>query len=239
MPILILPPEVFRQTGTANTRRPQSDAFPEDISAQARIRLEGLGVRVLSEARVLKADAQGFHLSDGHIVSAALKVWAAGVKAPDFLAKLDGLETGSDNRLFVRPSLQTTSDPAVYAVGDCASLHLQGAERALPPTAQVASQQARHLANYLPQSIKKGVAIPDFKYQDFGALVSLGDYDAYGSFEKLGFFSVLTLKGRIAHLSHSLLYRRHQVRIHGAWRGSLLWFVDQLNKGIKARIRLD
>ncbi len=47
-------------------------------------------------------------LDDGEIVPAELIVWAAGIKAPDFLRDLDGLETDRINRLVVRPTLQTT-----------------------------------------------------------------------------------------------------------------------------------
>lgn len=214
-------------------------AFPQDISAATQARLEALGIRVMTQTRVAAADADAFVLDDGKRIAASLKVWAAGVKAPDFLADLDGLEAGRGNQLLTRPSLQTTLDADIYAVGDCASLSLPGTQSPLPPTAQVAHQQAQHIIRHLPDALAHNRAIPDFVYRDLGALVSLGDYDAYGSLGKFGLFKGITIRGRLAQLSHVMLYRSHQSRLHGFWRGGLLWLVDRINTRLRASIRLD
>jgi NADH dehydrogenase len=81
--------------------------------------------------------------------------------------------------------------------------------------------------------------LPDFSYHDFGSLVSLADYDAYGSFGKFGLFKGATIRGRLAQLSHAMLYRSHQARIYGFWRGGMVWLVDRLNARLRAPIRLD
>lgn len=214
-------------------------AFPEDISTSTRARLETLGIRVMTGVRVSAAHAEGFMLADDQRVSATLKVWAAGVKAPDVLARLDGLETGRGNQLTILPSLRSTQDPGIYAIGDCASLVPPGEDRPLPPTAQVAHQQAQHLIRHLPDAILRNKPVPDFAYRDFGALVSLGDYDAFGSLGQFGLFKGRTIRGRLAQLSHVMLYRSHQARLYGFWRGSLLWLVDRLNARLKSSIRLD
>ena len=214
-------------------------AFPEDISKATQARLESLGIHVMTGTRVQSVEPDAFVLGDGSRVEASLKVWAAGVKAPDFLQGLGGLETGRNNQFAVLPSLQTTRDPAIFAVGDCASLVLPGAERPLSPTAQVAHQQAQHLISHLPDAIASGTPIPAMVYRNFGALVSLGEYDAFGSLGQFGLFDHVTIKGRLAQLSHAMLYRSHQARLHGFWRGSLLWLVDRINSRVRATIRLD
>lgn len=169
-------------------------AFPQDISGAVRQRLGALGVRVLTKMRVKTATQRGFVLGDGTELAASLRVWAAGVKAPDFLAGLGGLETNRSNQLLVRPSLQTTLDPSIYAVGDCASLVPIGGDLPLPPTARVAHQQAQHLIRHLPAALEHCTQVPDFSHTDFGALVSLADYDAYGSLGKTGIFKGVTFK---------------------------------------------
>lgn len=214
-------------------------AFPEDISSAARSKLEALGVRVRTDAAVTEVNPEGLILDGGEMVNASLTVWAAGVKAPAFLANLDGLETGRNNRLVIQPSLQTLGDSSIFAVGDCASLTPRGTERPLPTTAQVAHQQARHLARHLPGLIEQGKPLPAFTYRDFGALVSLADYDAYGSLGKFGLFKGVTFRGRLAHFSHVMLYRNHQALLYGFWRGSLVWLVDRLNSRLRPGIRLD
>jgi NADH dehydrogenase FAD-containing subunit len=60
-------------------------------------------------------------LTDGRMLPAELVVWPAGVKAPDVLTDLGGLETNRLNQLVVRSTLQTTHDDDVFALGDCAT----------------------------------------------------------------------------------------------------------------------
>lgn len=212
--------------------------FPEDISAATPARLEAIGIRVLTDTQVSAATADAFVLASGNELQATLKVWAAGVKGPDFLADLDGLEANRNNQLVVGPTLQATRDPAIYALGDCAALTPPGASRALPPTAQVAHQQAKYLVKALPRALA-GKPVRDFRYRDMGALVSLADYDAFGSLGQFGLFHGQTFRGQLAQISHVMLYRAHQARIHGFWKGGLLWLVDRLNSRVRAPIRLD
>lgn len=213
-------------------------AFPEDISEAARLCLEQLGVTVRTGAQVSAVEKGGFRLKSGELLPAMLKVWAAGVKAPDFLHELGGLETNRNNQLLVGPTLQATRDTSIFVVGDCASLKLPDMDRPLPPTAQVAHQHAKHLATHLPDWLQ-GKPIPIFAYQDFGSLVSLAQYDGYGSLGQFGLFRGISIKGRLAQLSHAFLYRGHQSRIHGFWKGGLVWLVDRLNRRLRPSIRLD
>lgn len=213
-------------------------AFSEAAATAIQARLEKLGVAILLGKHVTAADAEGFAFADGGRIEAAMRVWAAGAKAPDFLAGLDGLPTTRANQVVVLPSLQSVNDHRIFAIGDCSSLTLPGAERPLPTTAQVAQQQARHLARHLPESLLHGRKIPDFAYRDYGMLVALGEYDGYGALGKFGLFKGITLRGRLAQLTHVLLYRSHQARVHGFWRGGLLWLVDIINAHVKSRIRL-
>jgi NADH dehydrogenase len=214
-------------------------AFPEHVSRSAQEKLESLGVRVLTGIAVSAADAEGFSLSDGSHVPASLKVWAAGVKAPAILAKLDGLEVNRSGQLLVGPSLRTAGDPSIYALGDCAALTPPGAERPLPPTAQVAHQQARHLIQHLPSAIETGTPVPYFQYRNLGSIVTLSEYDAYASLGQFGLFKGRNIRGKLAQLSHVMLYRSHQARLHGFLRGSLLWLIDRLDSTLRPSIRLD
>ena len=109
------------------------------------------------------------------------------VKGSDAPASLGGLEVTRNNQLVVGPTLQTTRDPRILAVGDCSSLALGREAKPLPPTAQVAHQQAAHLIRHLPTWVK-GRDLPPFTFRDFGSLVSLGGYGAYGSLGKFGLF---------------------------------------------------
>ncbi|WP_269505601.1 NAD(P)/FAD-dependent oxidoreductase [Burkholderia sp. IMCC1007] len=212
-------------------------AFPPKISASAQRRLEQIGFRVLTSTRVTAADANGFHYGNGSYAEVDLMVWAAGVKAPDFMQALGGLDTNRANQVLVQPTLQATADDHVFAIGDCASLQLDGQERPLPPTAQVATQQAAHLAKHLPAWLD-GKPMPPFAFHDFGALVSISDYDAFGTLGQFGFFRGGFIQGRFAQFSHLMLYRRHQQALHGFSKATLLWIAERINGCVQPRIRL-
>jgi NADH dehydrogenase len=213
-------------------------AFPERVALAARDRLEKLGISVVTHARVVASEAAGLRLQDGTLIEADMQVWAAGVKAPAVIAGIEGLETTRNGQLVVTPTLQTTRDPHVFAVGDCSSLPSSSDGRPLPPTAQVAHQQAAYLIRHLPGWLNGG-ELPPFRYREFGSLVSLGGYGAYGSLGQFGLFSDGFIKGRVAQLGHVMLYRSHQARLHGFWRGSLLWLADTINAYVRPRLRFE
>jgi len=110
-------------------------------------------VRVYTSARVAAVVPNGVKLADGGIINAELVVWAAGVKAPAFLEKVDGLETNPINQLVVRQTLQTTRDDDIFAIGDCAACPWPERKAIVPPRAQAAHQQSTHLAKQLRRKL--------------------------------------------------------------------------------------
>ena len=55
---------------------------------------------------------------------------------------VDGLELSRGGQIVVRPTLQSTTDDYIFAIGDCAYCVLPGEERPVPPRAQAAHQMA-------------------------------------------------------------------------------------------------
>ncbi|WP_419896671.1 NAD(P)/FAD-dependent oxidoreductase [Roseomonas sp. USHLN139] len=214
-------------------------ALPERVADAAQRELRRQGVTVLTGAQVVAVDAGAMHLQDGRRIPAPLKVWAAGIQAPAFLEGLDGLESARSRQLVVRPTLQTTRDEHVFALGDCAFLVPEGEARALPATAQVAQQQAEHLARGLEARLD-GKPLPDFHYRHGGALVAIGHYNAFGSLGRLGLLGDSTfIQGRFAQFSYASLYRRHQLGLHGFWRSLMFWLADLLRKANAPRVKVD
>jgi NADH dehydrogenase len=211
--------------------------FPDRVAHAAGQKLEQLGIEIRTGARVEAVDATGFRLAEGDVVAAELKVWAAGVKAPAFLDTLAGVDRSRSGQLVVGPTMALTNDPRIFAVGDCASPVLPGRDQPVPTTAQAAHQEALYLCQHLPALIAGGSA-PAFKYHDFGSLVSLGGYDAYGSLGRFGFFDGGFIRGRVAQLGHALLYRSYQARVHGFWKGGLLWLADTIARRVRPSVRL-
>ncbi|MGH8743919.1 MAG: NAD(P)/FAD-dependent oxidoreductase, partial [Burkholderiales bacterium] len=120
-------------------------ALPKRLSDAVEEQLKRLGVQIYTGERVTEVMADAVRTQNGKTIAAELVVWAAGIKAPDFLRGLDGLETNSMNQLIVRPTLQTTLDENIFAFGDCASCPWPGKNTSVPPRAQAAHQQASFL----------------------------------------------------------------------------------------------
>ncbi|WP_164080752.1 NAD(P)/FAD-dependent oxidoreductase [Stenotrophomonas maltophilia] len=213
-------------------------AFPEEIAEAAARQLRALGIDIRTGVRVVSADDTGFAFHDGSRIDASLRVWAAGVKAPEAVAELQGFELTPTGQIKVKASLQTTTDERVFALGDCSSLIPKGAARPLPPTAQVARQQAMHLVRHVPGWLE-GRPIAPFAVRDLGSLVSLSRYNAFGTLGRHGLFRNRFIRGRFAQLSHALLYRLHQAELHGLGRAGLIWLSDAIAAPVRPRIRVD
>lgn len=211
-------------------------ALPRRISNSAKRELQNLGVDVLTETMITEVTEKGFVTKSGEVIEAKLKVWAAGVKAPNFLANIGGLETNRVNQLTIKATLQTTLDDDIFAIGDCAFL-MQENGKAVPPRAQAAHQQASHLLKVLA-SIRAGKTPADFVYRDKGSLVSLSRYSTVGSLMGNLSKGSMMIEGRLARIVYVSLYRLHQVALHGYFHTILLSLVGHINKVIRPRLKL-
>jgi NADH:ubiquinone reductase (H+-translocating) len=212
--------------------------LPDAISNSADHRLQRMGVEILTSTAVAAIHEREVELADARKMDADIIVWAAGVRGPGFPAGLDGLDVTPTGQLLVGPTLQTLEDERIFALGDCARFNAAGFGQPLPSTAQVARQQALHLARQLPMWLI-GRQMKPFHYQNRGMLVSLARYDAFGVIGLHGALPGHHIRGRLAQLSYAMLYRLHQIEIHGVLRGTLAWFADSVNHLAFGPIRLD
>jgi NADH dehydrogenase len=195
-------------------------ALPERMSASAQELLEELKVRVRTGARVTAVVAGAVQLASGETVPAELVVWAAGVKAPEFLSRLEGLETNRVHQLIVRPTLQTKHDDDIFAIGDCAAAPWLGREGNVPPRAQAAHQQASHLVRQIRRRLR-GQPPEPWRYRDFGSLVSLGNYSTVGNLMGSLVGGNLWIEGLFARWMYQSLYKMHEIALHGVWKTTL------------------
>jgi NADH dehydrogenase len=207
-------------------------ALPESLAAATADVLRGLGVNIRTGRRVMEVRAGAVVLDGGEIVSAELIVWAAGIKAPDYLRDLDGLETDRINRLVVRPTLQTTKDDDIFAIGDCANCVLPGMTDPLPPTAQVAHQQSGFMITVVNKRLR-GEPLPNFKYRDRGSLISLADYNTLGIV-----FHNVKMQGLFARWAYRALHKRHLQALHGSFKVALDSLVHAVTRRTEPRIKL-
>ncbi|MFA5955187.1 NAD(P)/FAD-dependent oxidoreductase [Hyphomicrobium sp.] len=190
-------------------------ALPERLSEATTDILEGIGVEVRTGSAVTNVTSEGVTLANGDYIPSELVVWAAGVKGPDVMSKLDGLEVSRMNTLVVKPTLQTTVDDNIFVIGDAAYLVPEGQTTAIPPRAQAAHQEASHLVAQIQRRMKGETKLEPFKYRDFGSLVSLGKYSTVGNL--MGFIDgkSIRIEGWYAKIMYRSLYKMHEVALHG------------------------
>jgi NADH dehydrogenase len=212
-------------------------ALPERLSKAAARLLDGLKVEIHTRARVAEVLPGGVRLADGRTIPAELVVWSAGVKAPDFLKDIAGLETNRLNQLVVRPTLQTTRDDDIFAIGDCAACPWPGHQQPVPPRAQAAHQQASHMVKQMKRRLA-GHPLTEWRYRDFGSLVSLGDYSTVGSLMGRLIGPSLFIEGYIARAMYKSLYTMHQLALHGPIKVTLDTLARLITRRTEPHVKL-
>lgn len=209
-------------------------ALPERIADAVKIKLENIGVSIHTNTKVVEVNAEGFVTDNNKLIPARMKVWAAGVRAPNFLAEL-GLDTNRVNQIVVNRQLQS-SDPSIYAIGDCCFM-LQENDQPVPPRAQAAHQMADLIyKNILAK--RAGRSQEDYVYRDYGSLVSLSNYSAVGNLINSLARRSIMIEGKLAQTMYVSLYRLHQIALHGYWKTFLISLVGRINRVIRPRLKL-
>ena len=203
--------------------------------------IKKLGVQVVTSSKVMEVMSNGIRLADGRVLESELVVWAAGVKAPDFLKDLGGLETNRINQLVVLETLQTTRDIDIFALGDCAACPCPdqdgGRGGIVPPRAQAAHQQASHLFEQIKRRLSNKSLRP-YRYKDFGSLVSLGKFSTVGNMMGGLIGKNLMIEGYFAKLMYLSLYKLHEFAIHGFIKTSLYTFARMITKQTNPTVKL-
>ena len=188
-------------------------ALPPRLSNAAMHELHRLGVTVHVNQRVVEIHEDGIVTAAGVTIPAAIKVWAAGIKAPEFLKNIAGLETNRVDQLVVKRNLQCTRDENIFAIGDCAACPMDELGNNVPPRAQAAHQQASTLFKTLARRLK-GKPPLDYTYRDFGSLVAMGRYSTVGNLmggaggfhDDLGLYCALCLSRAVQGASGGTLW---------------------------------
>lgn len=185
----------------------------DKVREAVRSRLHDAGVEIRTGQQVSRVTADAVETDDGERFAANLTVWATGRVGPPVGDNIEALATNKKRQWHVRPTLQTTDHDSVFALGDCAYL----TDNPAPPTAQAASEQARHLATELPRYLAGDKPAP-FEFKDQGTLLSLGAAGTLGHVRGL-FTNDLHIRGRLARTAYHGLQRQHEILLVGTTRG--------------------
>jgi NADH dehydrogenase len=154
--------------------------LPERVATAATRLLKQRNIAVESACRVERILPGQVVDTTGRNHPYQICVWAAGIRAPAFLATL-GLPTNASGQLLVDDRLMVEGQSNIYAFGDCAACVMADGSR-VPPRAQAAHQQADYLyRSLLRQARGQAPVAQPYLYRDYGSLVSVGTRAGVGT----------------------------------------------------------
>ncbi|MBV9189817.1 MAG: NAD(P)/FAD-dependent oxidoreductase [Betaproteobacteria bacterium] len=184
--------------------------YPPELSANAQLQLERLGVTVWPGRMVTGIDADGVSLGAERIACKTV-IWAAGVASSPLGATL-GAPLDRAGRVRVAADLSVPGHPEIFVAGDLASVE------GVPGIAPAAKQMGRHAAKNVLHLLAKRATIP-FRYRDYGQLATIGRNAAVvvmGKVKLSGFSAWLVWL--VAHIYFLINFRnRLVVMIDWAW----------------------
>jgi len=210
--------------------------LPERVSVSVTDELGNIGVEVRTGTMVEAVTEDAVITKSGESIAANLVVWAAGIKAPTFLAN-SGFKTDALGRVEVQKNLMVTGSTNIMAIGDCCACPMDDDGVVVPPRAQSAHQMASVAYKNIIATLQ-GKPLREFEYRDFGSLISLSEFSTIGNLMGNLMRGTVFIEGWLARLFYLSLHRMHQVAIHGWWATFLIMLGDKIYKATRADVKL-
>jgi NADH:ubiquinone reductase (H+-translocating) len=147
-------------------------AFEPKLQAYAQKALAERGVMVHTGTGVKEVSLTEITLATGEKVKTHTLVWAAGLSANPLTHSLN-IDLGPGGRIPVGPNLQLKDHPAVFAIGDVATMTNIETGKPLPGLGAVALQAGHYVGEAISLQIE-GKPVEPFKYIDKGTMAQIG-----------------------------------------------------------------
>ncbi|MDQ1146434.1 NADH dehydrogenase [Bacillus sp. SORGH_AS 510] len=162
--------------------------FPKESIEYTTEVLEKHNVELLTGMKILECTPEKVVLENGMEVLTRTLIWSCGVKGNTIIQQC-GLPI-KNGKLPIDQYLRVEGFENIFSIGDC-SLFMKDEKSSLPPTAQVALQEADVCAMNMVATIRGG-ELTAFQYHHKGSVASIGTWAAVG---KVGNFRLSGLFG--------------------------------------------
>lgn len=151
----------------------------QDLQDQTIKVLRSKGVEVMLDTQVVGYDGKTLKLKNGDEIPTSTVIWAAGVKAANFIKDCGG-EYARDGRIWVDETLMVKGavNQNVFAIGDCAGFMTADMQRPLPTVAPVANQEAQTCYENIMKLVNGDTNLNKFVYKDLGTMATIGKAQA-------------------------------------------------------------
>ncbi|MBE0649976.1 MAG: NAD(P)/FAD-dependent oxidoreductase [Bacteroidales bacterium] len=207
----------------------------ENSSTTALKYLKKLGIDVQTGIAVQDYDGENVKLSTGEILKSKMMIWTAGVTAKRTRG-MDEKMFGPGGRILTDRINKVQGADNIFAIGDISLMQTEKFPKGHPQVAQVAMQQARHLAKNFSKIAKGKQPVP-FKYIDKGMMATVGRNLAIADLPGVsfkGFFAWLLWS--VVHLI-SIMGSKNKVFVFLDWATNYYVYDPSLRLLIKPKLR--
>lgn len=149
------------------------------ISNHIRDALLKLNVEILNNTTVTDITEVDVTTNDGQRVPHDLIFWTAGIKCPDFVAHIKGVQVNRINQIKTSPFLTAIGSSSIFVLGDLANC-VDSNGITVPATAQASHQMADHCYKNI-KNLLEGREMKSFSYVDHGSIVKLNKDNSAGT----------------------------------------------------------
>ncbi|MFC7746076.1 NAD(P)/FAD-dependent oxidoreductase [Lentibacillus kimchii] len=156
--------------------------FDSQMAEYALNSLESRGVEFIMDAEVQACDSDRvIYEKNGErmMIPTFTTVWTGGVRGHAIAAEAGFTQT--NGKLDTGQDMRAIDDSAVFAVGDCAAVQIDGTDEPYPMTAHMAIQESDTVARNVTNLIQGHGELAAFRPYKPGIMASLGSTDALGN----------------------------------------------------------
>lgn len=153
--------------------------LPRQVGDYCQKNLESRGMEVWLNAPVTGYVDGVLSIKDGRRLSAETVIWSAGVRPSPLIGDVESERLPRDDRLPTDACLRVRGYDRLWAIGDAAAIPDGTTGTLMPPTAQHAVREGRHVADNVYRAIE-GKPLRPFRYNSKGMLATLGRYRGAG-----------------------------------------------------------
>jgi len=188
--------------------------FPAKLRARSLEVFRKRGINVHFNRKVVAVTPDFARLDSEDIIESNTVLWTAGQKPME--VPLDIEVQKNRGKFITNRYLQLVDHPRIYALGDLAYHEDVKTGEPLPALAQVATRQAKGVADNIAADIR-GAEVTPFHYKHKGLLVSLGRWRAAGEVENIHLYGRFAWwLWRTIYLS-KLISKAKQLKVVGDW----------------------
>lgn len=208
--------------------------FSAKVIKEAEKRLKFLGVEVISNEAIAKADKNKVILKTGNEIYYEVLIWTGGTKASDLLSAMP-LKLEKRGRVEVAGGMEClpqTSDlklyGKIYGLGDTVCFYDPKTQKPIPGVARAALSQASIVAHNIFCDLKGSKKHKEYRPMDYPYIIPIGGKWAIA---KIG---PLVIAGFFGWILKGLVELNYLLSVMQFWKAIKLWF-----KGLKIFIQND